>query len=118
MWSKLLYLSKNNGDGTYADPEPYRVNYQPITRFTDIAQYGQYAKGKYIAFVKFDEFKKVFSENDLVFLCGKDNEDGDCPYLWDKCGLRERNNDVEPNARVDSVQTQNLMIKIVFEVQP
>lgn len=112
---KKLYLCKRTNElnaeiGVYGTPVPYWINYQPIQGFTNVMQYGERVTKMYRAILNFDQYAGVFKEGDLVYLCGKKNEDGADPVI-----TSTYINGQGANAKVESVRNQNLAIEVTFE---
>ena len=112
---KKLYLCKRTNEsnaeiGVYGTPVPYWINYQPIQGFTNVMQYGERVTKMYRAILNFDQYVGVFKEGDLVYLCGKKNEDGADPVI-----TSTYINGQGANAKVESVRNQNLAIEVTFE---
>ena len=112
---KKLYLCKRTNEsnaeiGVYDAPVPYWINYQPIQGFTNVMQYGERVTKMYRAILNFDQYAGVFKEGDLVYLCGKKNEDGADPVI-----TSTYINGQGANAKVESVRDQNLAIEVTFE---
>jgi len=112
---KKLYLCKRTNEsnaeiGVYDTPVPYWINYQPIQGFTNVMQYGERVTKMYRAILNFDQYAGVFKEGDLVYLCGKKNEDGADPVI-----TSTYINGQGANAKVESVRNQNLAIEVTFE---
>jgi len=112
---KKLYLCKRTNEsnaeiGVYGVPVPYWINYQPIQGFTNVMQYGERVTKMYRAILNFDQYVGVFKEGDLVYLCGKKNEDGADPVI-----TSTYINGQGANAKVESVRNQNLAIEVTFE---
>ena len=113
---KKIYLCKrlnnpNEEIGGYDTPVEYWINYQPVQGFTSVMQYGERVSKMFRAIVRFDIFKGVFKEGDLVYLCGKANEDGQNPQTDNPDYV----NGQDANAKVYSVRNQNLAIAVTFE---
>jgi hypothetical protein len=113
--SKKLYLCKRTNElnaevGVYDPPVSYWVNYQPTQGFTDIMQYGERVTKIYRAILRFEQYAGIFKEGDLVYLCGKKNEDGTDPVITETYV-----NGYGANAKVISVRNQNLAIEVTFE---
>jgi hypothetical protein len=112
---KKLYLCKRTNEsnaeiGVYGTPVPYWINYQPIQGFTNVMQYGERVTKMYRAILNFDQYAGVFKEGDLVYLCGKKNEDGADPVI-----TSTYINGQGANAKVESAINQNLTIEVTFE---
>jgi hypothetical protein len=112
---KLLYLchrtnAQNVDIGIYGDPQEYWINYQPVSGYTSVMQYGEKVNKIYRAILNFDIFVSVFKEGDLAYLCGKDFEDGDAPLI-----TTGYVNGRDANAKVISVRNQNKAIEVTFE---
>ena len=112
---KKLYLCKRTNEsnaeiGVYGTPVPYWINYQPIQGFTNVMQYGERVTKMYRAILNFDQYAGLFKEGDLVYLCGKKNEDGADPVI-----TSTYINGQGANAKVESVRNQNLAIEVTFE---
>lgn len=112
---KKIYLCKrlntiNAVVGEYGAPTPYWINYQPVQGYTNVMQYGERVTGIYRAILNFDIFLSVFKEGDLVYLCGKRNEDGADPVITETY-----TNGQNANAKVISVRNQNKAIEVTFE---
>ena len=113
--SKKLYLCKRANElnaevGVYDSPVSYWVNYQPIQGFTNVMQYGERVTKIYRAILRFEQYAGIFKEGDLVYLCGKNNEDGADPVITETYV-----NGYGANAKVISVRNQNLAIEVTFE---
>lgn len=114
-WQKLLYHcsrieSTNIEIPTFKAPVAYRINYQPVKGYTNVLQYGEKIDRTYRAIIPLNVYAGVFKEGDLLYLCGKMNEDGNPPPIDEKYV-----NGVGANAKVISVKNQNLMINMVIE---
>ena len=113
--NKLLYLCKRSNAlnmeiGIYGSPEPMWLNYQPVSGYTDVMQYGERVSKTFRAILNFDIFASVFHEGDLVYLCGKENEDGNDPVITSTYV-----NGQGANAKVMSARNQNKGIEVIFE---
>lgn len=112
---KLLYLCKRSNAlnmelGIYGIPEPFWVNYQPVSGYTNVMQYGERITKIFRAVLPFDTYVSIFHEGDLVYLCGKENEDGNDPVITSTYV-----NGQDANAIVRSVRNQNKVVEVTFE---
>lgn len=113
-FKKTIYLSKrvhpttpvldSNGNEviSYLTPVLYRIDYMPVTGYTEVLAYGEKVQRMYKAVVSAVEFNNIFREGDLVYL------DGVLP-------TGEIVNGGNANYRVTSVRTQQLIIQVYFE---
>jgi len=108
-WQKRCWLAKRISEPNaeieeFAKPELLKINYQPMSGYTDNLTYGENVKQYQKALVNVREFKGVFAEGDRVYI--DDLE-------W--CDLEEEYHGELANYVVDSVRVQHLMITIIFK---
>lgn len=113
-FKKTMYLAKrvhpttpvldSNGNEviSYLTPVMYRIDYMPVTGYTEVLAYGEKVQRMYKAVVSAIEFSNIFREGDLAYL------DGVLP-------TGEIVNGGNANYRVTSVRTQQLVIQVYFE---
>ena len=114
-WDKLIYhcqrTSPDNAEvTTFGTPIARHINYQPLTGYTNVLQHGENVTRTYGAIIDFRQFKGLFNEGDLIYLCGKDYQDGNPPVIDENYV-----NGKGANAIVKSVRNQNLKIEMVIE---
>lgn len=116
MWEKLIYhCSRTSPDNAetrvFGDPVEMWINYQPVSGYTDILRFGENVSKTFRAIVDFGRYKEVFKEGDLVYLCGRDYEDGQAP---DTSKDSYVNGDYA-NAEIKSVRNQFMRIELIFQ---
>lgn len=116
MWEKKIYhCSRTNAINaevaTFGVPVLRCINYQPVSGYVNVLQYGEMVSRIYSAIVNFDKYVGVFKEGDLVYLCGKNNKDGATPDITEAGYVNGKG----ANAMVKSVRNQNIRIEIIFE---
>lgn len=89
----------------YSNPIEKYGNYQPLSGYVDIMQYGENASSRWRMFVPYASENGEYSENDVLYL------DGVIPNTT----LQGYENGDGANARITAVLPQNRVIRIELE---